>query len=529
MPTNSGAAQLEALALDEPQFQILTKAELSLLHAATAGEWAYAGPPNAEALANLPEFSESGDIDRRLQPWGPERNVRAGLIRWLCVRQAPKTLVDPLGLRVMGARIVGSLNLEAVEVPFPLELQSCRLIDTVRVSRCTISNLSMAGCWTRDIVAIGLVVSGSVIMNRGFHAEGEIDLVGAKIDGDLDLMDATILHGNAFGGWAIVADNLKATNVWLSASWWAHKGFRAEGTVSFPGAMITGDFGAYGAEFTAGQEHEEALNLQRATVGGRLTLGNVDKVPQEATQQNPLPFEVHRGLIDLRGTRCHTFEESDWRNEVLLDGFTYESTERQWEAKTRIPWLERDRSGATQPYYQLARYFDAIGKSADARQVRIALEKNLYSQDDNPIKFLKKSIGYGYRPENALIGIVAACVIGWIVNRRSHRMGLMVPSDKDAAETLRSTGNLPPQYPRFHPLIASVEHTFPLIKLGQADKWQPDPSPAPPFKGTVLQRLGQLVALKRSLRWIIWAQILLGWLLATLFVAAVTGLIQHGS
>ena len=522
------AARLEALARDEPEFQTMTKAELSLLHAAAAGEWGYAGPPDADAPVNLPEFSETGDADRKLQPWGSERNIRAGLIRWLSVALPAKTLVDPLGLRVKGSRIVGSLNLEAVDVPFPLELQSCRLMDTVRISRCTVPNLSLAGSWTKDIVAIGLVVSGSVVMNGGFHADGEIDLVGAKIDGDLDFMDATILHGNASGGWAIVADNLKATNVQLSASWWAHKGFRAEGTVSFPGAMITGDFGAYGAEFTAGLEHEEALNLQRAVVGGRLTLGNVNKDPKENSQETLSPFEVHRGLIDLRGTRCHTFEESDWRNEVLLDGFTYEITERQWEAKTRIPWLEGDTSGATQPYYQLARYFEGIGKSADAKQVRIALEKKLYPQDDNPLKFLKKSIGYGYRPENALIGIMATCLIGWIVYRRSHRMGLMVPSDTDAAEALRSTGKLPPDYPRFHPLIASLENTFPLIKLGQADNWQPDPSPASPFKGSVFQRLRQLVALKRSLRWIVWAQILLGWLLATLFVAAVTGLIRHG-
>src|SRR6185369_7449703 len=162
---------------------------------------------------------------------------------------------------------------------------------------------------------------------------------------------------------------------------------------------------------------------------------------------------------DLRGTRCHTFEESDWRNAVLLDGFTYEITERQWEAKSRIPWLESDSSGATQPYHQLARYFESIGRSSDARQVRIALERKLYSQDDNPLKPLKKSIGYGYRPENALIGIMAACLVGWIIYRRSHRMGLMVPSDKEAAETLRSTGTLPPHYPRFHPLIASLEYT----------------------------------------------------------------------
>jgi hypothetical protein len=71
---------------------------------------------------------------------------------------------------------------------------------------------------------------------------------------------------------------------------------------------------------------------------------------------------------------------------------------------------------------------------------------------------------------------------------------------------------LPPHYPRFQPLMFSLETTFPLVKLGQADKWQPDPA-APGFM--------------RILRWCIRVQILLGWLFATLFLAAVSGIVQH--
>jgi hypothetical protein len=108
MPLSSVEAKLVAVA--QAEFRYLTKAELALLHAAPAGEWAYydanqhkwmttdTGPPKMEALVNLPEFSESGDIDRRLQPWGPERNVRAKLIRWLCVASAAQKLVDLLVL-----------------------------------------------------------------------------------------------------------------------------------------------------------------------------------------------------------------------------------------------------------------------------------------------------------------------------------------------------------------------------------------------------------------------------------------------
>jgi hypothetical protein len=85
-----------------------------------------------------------------------------------------------------------------------------------------------------------------------------------------------------------------------------------------------------------------------------------------------------------------------------------------------------------------------------------------------------------------------------------------VGSAKRSAATSRSAGGaakLPDYYPRFQPLIFSFKNTFPLVKLGQADKWQPNP--------------------KSGLRWVVWIQILLGWRLATLFVAGVTGLVQH--
>jgi hypothetical protein len=548
MLANSDGEKLEALARVEFRHRQLTDAELALLHAAPTGQWAYydpdrrewvrtdGTPPKADAPANLPEFSENGDMGRKLQPWGWDRNVSAGLIRWLCVSTLPKSFVDPIGLRLQGARIIETLNLEAVHVPFPLELQSCRLMKEINLNQCTISNLSIAGSWTKGITANGMVVSGSVNFGNGFHADGEIDLVNAKIDGNLDFSDATIVSS---GDYAIVADNVKVTSVSLGAGWEDYaQGFRAEGTVWFPGATISGDFGGYGAEFTAPKTRKDrvALSLEGATVGGLLTLGNeYDNWTEEARRQEKFACPRFRiwGKVDLRGTRCQRYEDSNWiygipPSSILLDGFTYEIADPDWNAKTRLKWLENEDNRATQPYYQLAKYFDGVGKTADAKQVRIALERKLYPVDDNPLKLLKKPIGYGYRPENALMGVAIVCAVGWVVYWRSYRMGIMVPSDKDAANELQRTGKLPAHYPRFSPFIASLEHTFPLVKLGQSDKWQPEPSPAPLFEGNIWRRLVQFVGLRRSLRWFVWAQILLGWLLATLFLAAVTGLIQHG-
>jgi hypothetical protein len=71
---------------------------------------------------------------------------------------------------------------------------------------------------------------------------------------------------------------------------------------------------------------------------------------------------------------------------------------------------------------------------------------------------------------------------------------------------------LPSHYPPLSPLAYSFENTFPLIKLGQADRLQPKPEGKVP---------------SQALRWFRWAQILVGWLLAGLFAAAVAHLVQR--
>jgi len=114
---------------------------------------------------------------------------------------------------------------------------------------------------------------------------------------------------------------------------------------------------------TAGPGREEALSLEGATVGGLLTLGNESDSASESKrgQENRAypRFTVRRGVVDLRGTRCQRFEDSGWTGPIRLDGFTYETTSRPWEwdARTRIPWLERDNSNVTQPLSSISKVF----------------------------------------------------------------------------------------------------------------------------------------------------------------------------
>jgi hypothetical protein len=141
---------------------------------------------------------------------------------------------------------------------------------------------------------------------------------------------------------------------------------------------------------------------------------------------------------------------------------------------------------------------------------------------------LKGTIGYGYRPLWAFRWILGLTVLSCILYGGSFLDGGMVPTDKDAYLEFKDQRDVPGYYPKFSPVIYSLENSLPLVKLGQADKWQPAPAPSaaqPPLEGWI-KRFDRFIVPPRFLRRFLWVQILLGWLLATLFLAGVSGVIR---
>jgi len=138
--------------------------------------------------------------------------------------------------------------------------------------------------------------------------------------------------------------------------------------------------------------------------------------------------------------------------------------------------------------------------------------------------FLKGSIGYGYRPGRAIWLIILLSALGWFVYDRSFHAGTMVPTEKDAYQGFKVGGRVPEHYPTFSPLIYSLENFLPLVKLGQGDKWQPYPGSDAPQPSTSFP--SRFAPSPEIVLWFLRIQILLGWLLATLFVAGVSGIVH---
>lgn len=235
--------------------------------------------------------------------WPYERNVRADLIRWLCIYGEARDQIDPRGVWILGARIMGALDLSFTTMTFPLALLRCRLDQHLILQGAKMITLSLDGSWTGPIFADGLNVEGSLFLRNGFHAEGVVKLPGASIRNNLEATGGTF---NNPTGYALFADHINVRGSVLMKPTLNDQGemqyaFMAAGEVRLLGAAIGNNLDAEGATFknpngialiadiakiegsvflTGGFTAEGEVRLVNATVGGDLNAtGGMFKEP----------------------------------------------------------------------------------------------------------------------------------------------------------------------------------------------------------------------------------------------------------
>jgi hypothetical protein len=107
-------------------------------------------------------------------------------------------------------------------------------------------------------------VTGDVLLDQGFNAEGGVQLYGATIGGNLDAERGTFKNPK---GYALYADGIK-----VAGSVFLRSGFHAEGGVWLLGATIGSDLDAHGGTFKSRNPKEDALDAERAKVTGDVFL-----------------------------------------------------------------------------------------------------------------------------------------------------------------------------------------------------------------------------------------------------------------
>jgi hypothetical protein len=515
--------------------------------------------------------------------WGNERVVRAKCVEWLCRDKEALKFVTHKGIQVKGVRIDEELSLMFAKIPFPLVIMECAMLSGIDLRHTEIQMLSLLGTRTGRIRADGfkvegdlllrkgkavggvrlvgatiagqlacrggefinspntegialnlnsLDITGSVFLDQGFKAQGVVDLCNATIGGQLDCNDGEFINPNKT---ALNGDGLKVKrNVLL------HNGFKANGKVDLRGAIIGGQLSCNGGEFinpngTAlngdslkvteniffckGFKAEGKVNLIKAEIGGVFQCSGVDS-PEKM-------------VLDLRFASINTFwdEQNSWpaRGRLFLNGFTYDQIGdyAPKDTKSRIEWIRRQYDEQAeadkeqfrpQPYEQLAAVFRNSGRDEDAK--KILIEKNRdkarltnLTLSEQFLHYLSgRTIGYGYRPWRTVWYGLVIVLIGWLLFWAGYRADVMIPANENAD----ASGG-------FSALVYSLDVFVPLVDLRQASYRMPNANHAGNVR--ILNKLNIPVSGK-VLRYYFWVEIIAGWVLTTLLIVGVTGLVR---
>ena len=194
----------------------LTEAEQRLTDAAKNGEVAdYRGAAPAD---NDPAKGPT---------WGESRTIRADTIYQLVTQSNPAWSVRAKGVQITGARIRGRLDFTSAEIECPLVLIGCYLDEDIALTDASARSITLTETHVFRILADRLNVGGSMFLDQGFNAKGEVALVGAKIDGQLKCRGGNFEKG-------LNAEGMKVGDVFFD------QGFNAKGDVCLLDAKLDG-------------------------------------------------------------------------------------------------------------------------------------------------------------------------------------------------------------------------------------------------------------------------------------------------
>ncbi len=370
-------------------------------------------------------------------------------------------------------------------------------------------------------------MQGNALLSGGFVAEGEVNLAGAQIGNNLSCDGGVFKNAS---GRALNADGISVKGFVFFRG-----GFRAEGEVNLLSAQIGDNLECDGGSFKNGAGR--ALNADRMNVQGNAMFRSGFAAEGEVRLVNAVVKGtlVWTGVSNpggvtliLRNGTAGAIQDdrSSWPSvgKLDLDGFVYGHIAAELtDTKNRLKWLKLQQPFTPQPYRQLAKVMNDAGFDRGERRVLFEMEDRIWKEEGSVASAvfrwpLSLVVGYGYYPMRALMGLAILVLLGWGVYAGAHAAGMMVPKDSQAYAYFKQNGRAPASYEPLGPLVYSLENSLPLVKLGQTDYWRPDPAPE--------RAAGGWMTSPRFLFGFLRLQVLLGWILATLFIAGVTGIVQ---
>jgi hypothetical protein len=203
---------------------------------------------------------------------GVKRVVQAALLRKCC--HELKDQIDPRGLRLKNAVVAGCLDLAGLVVPFPLRFDGCEFDSALVVQGAELFELSLTGCQRlpgllgnglrlrRDLDLSHSRVAGTHETSASTSRRSAIWLCEAGIGGRLLCVDTTI---DGQGDRSIQADRIHVGG----AVRLIHQ-FRSTGEIRLIGARVEGSLDLTGAQLESSKG--PAIDLEDAAIAGSVFL-----------------------------------------------------------------------------------------------------------------------------------------------------------------------------------------------------------------------------------------------------------------
>ncbi|MCV4268894.1 membrane-associated oxidoreductase [Pseudomonas capsici] len=443
----------------------------------------------------------------------------------------------------------GSLHLGGVKTNGMISLLASRIGGGITCDRACFS-VSEGPAFAADRT----IVDGSVFMRDGFLAKGGVRFLGAKVHGQFNCIGGEFEGGKS--------DALAMDGAFVGGSLFLGRGFKARGAVALRGVVLKGDLVIREAEQVT------ELKAQRINIEGSLILRNL-----------VAPI----GKASFTGARAGALSDDSksWGDDLDINGFVYNfiHINEQTSISDRLHWLDKQRVPSTkpgqlpefypQPWRQLQKVLNEMGHVEEARQVGVTFEdrlreKGLVGQSPahwpEPMRNAYRRLmvflhwvyrplgGYGYRPMLLLpwflgVWLLCAAVYWWAADQKA----IFAPSDplvfqnasyKHCSPPLEPTGNepagtgnwylcdaLPQEYTAFSPIAFSLDLLLPLVNLHQEDDWAPVIDT--PKANALDEFFSFFTSPKRWVRFVMWLEIIFGWIFSLLFVAVVSGQAQR--